>query len=328
MATTTNLIASVEDALRAPSVHNTQPWRWRIRSDAIDLFADWDRHLAGTDPDRRDLVISCGVALHHLEVALAARGMAVCVRRMPQHEDRGHLATVAIRIGAADSADAALYRTIPRRHTDRRRLSHRRVPREQLQVLVEQAARTRALLIPVTDPAIRQRLVATLDEAAHLQTATPGHAGERQHWTHRYGGHNGISPGQPVQVSVGGGDGAALRPLPSGRLDQPYPLPGNGLPDDAAELLVITTAHDDPLGWLHAGEATSAVLLAATELGLATTPLSQGLEVEATRHEIRRSVLQVPEHPQLIIRVGWPATGAEHLPATARRGVRSVLVHV
>ena len=83
MSRTADLTAAVEHALRAPSVHNTQPWRWRIRPDAVELHADWDRHLVATDPDRRDLVISCGAALHHLEVALAARGLTAQVRRMP-----------------------------------------------------------------------------------------------------------------------------------------------------------------------------------------------------------------------------------------------------
>ena len=79
---------------------------------------------------------------------------------------------------------------------------------------------------------------------------------------------------------------------------------------------MIATVHDDPIDRLRAGEATSAVLLAATALGLATTPLSQGIEVDVTRREIQRDVLHVPEHPQLIIRVGLPATDATELPVT------------
>ena len=77
---------------------------------------------------------------------------------------------------------------------------------------------------------------------------------------------------------------------------------------------------------LRAGEATSAVLLAATRLGLATTPLSQGVEIDATRRAIQQDVLHVPEHPQLLIRIGWPAAAAEELPVTPRRDLRSVLL--
>jgi len=326
MSRSRDLARAIEHALRAPSVHNTQPWRWRTRPDAVELHADWNRHLVATDPDRRDLVLSCGAALHHLQVALAARGMAVQVRRMPDAEDRGHLATVAVRPGRPHTADAALFRAIDSRRTDRRRMSHRPVPADHLQALVLQARRTGAVLLPVTDPAMRQRLTATITDAAHRQEFAPGYAAELQQWTHRYAaGHDGVFATTVTAAPVGQTGVSLLRRFPRGTLTQPPQAPGDGPADDAAELLVIVTAHDDPLDWLHAGEAASAVLLAATGLGLATTPLSQPLEIKATRHALRWDVLRVPEHPQLVIRVGWPAPGATELPSTPRRDLRSVL---
>src|SRR5918993_3407541 len=102
------IVTAVESALRAPSVHNTQPWLWRIGDDRVQLYADWNRHLVATDPDRRDLVLSCGAALHHLLVALAAQGLEVEVDRLPDPDDTGHLATVRLRPGAGLPADPAL----------------------------------------------------------------------------------------------------------------------------------------------------------------------------------------------------------------------------
>ena len=54
----------VEGATRAPSVHNTQPWLWRAHAHTLDLYADRSRRLGATDPEGRNLVISCGAALH------------------------------------------------------------------------------------------------------------------------------------------------------------------------------------------------------------------------------------------------------------------------
>jgi hypothetical protein len=45
-----DLVHAVDLALRAPSVHNTQPLRWRIRAGAVELHVDRFRHLAATDP--------------------------------------------------------------------------------------------------------------------------------------------------------------------------------------------------------------------------------------------------------------------------------------
>jgi hypothetical protein len=139
MTRDSDLAAAVEQALRAPSVHNTQPWRWRLLTDRVELHADRNRHLAATDPDRRDLVLSCGAALHHLRVALAARGLTTAVERMPDPENADHLATVTLAAAGPDPVDAALHREIGRRRTDRRRMSHRPVPAEHLDELTAQA---------------------------------------------------------------------------------------------------------------------------------------------------------------------------------------------
>jgi hypothetical protein len=103
-------------------------------------------------------VISCGAALHHLQVALAARGFAADVRRLPDPDDRGHLASVLAR-EEPGAPEAGLYSAIGERRTDRRRMSHVPVPPACLRSLADQAARAGALLVPVTDPAARGRLL-------------------------------------------------------------------------------------------------------------------------------------------------------------------------
>ncbi|HEU5469306.1 MAG TPA: hypothetical protein VFV67_01535 [Actinophytocola sp.] len=55
-------------------MHNSQPWRFRVGHRTIEVHADPRRHLAATDADGRDQVISRGAALHHLRVALPAVG--------------------------------------------------------------------------------------------------------------------------------------------------------------------------------------------------------------------------------------------------------------
>lgn len=330
MPTRADLSGAIEDALQAPSIHNTQPWRWRIHSDSAELHADWDRHLTVTDPDRRDLVLSCGAALHHLQVALAARGFAVDVERVPDPEDSSHLATVLLNPGDTgaqpDQDRAALYPGIAQRRTDRRRMSGRPVPQDNLRSLVDRVQGSGATLLPVTDAAAREQLAALLDDAGKHQYRTPGYASELRMWTHRLpAGHDGI-PAANVAPRTGHYSGSALRRFPRSALAQPPNPPGHGVGDDAAELLVVTTPADGLPDRLRAGEAMSDVLLAATLMGLATTPLSQGLEIEATRQRIQRDVLGIPEYPQIVIRMGWPATGAAALPMTPRRPLPAVLL--
>jgi hypothetical protein len=328
MTRNNDLVMAVEDSLRAPSVHNTQPWLWRLERNDVQLYADRGRRLDATDPEGRDLVLSCGAALHHLRVALAARGLGCTVAYSPDPANGDHLATVTPTSGPADPIAAALYGQIGRRRTERRRMSHYPVPAEVITQLGEQARHAGADLVPVADDAIRARLVTAFREAAARQRFTPGYTAELELWTRRAAGtRDGIGAGSiatPLDVEF------PLRTFPAhGQLDQPRQAPGTDAdaadPTDAAELLVIITEGDDTSERLRAGEALSAVLLHATGLRLATTPLSQATEVAQGRAAIGRA-LRTAKQPQIFVRVGWPATTAGDLPATPRRDLRSVLL--
>lgn len=322
-----DLVRAVEHALRAPSVHNTQPWRWRIHDTHAELLADPYRHLVATDPDRRDLVLSCGAALHHAQVALAASGHAVHVTRRPDPDQRDLLADIRVVPGPGDPDEATLFPAVPTRRTDRRRMSHQPVPATVLRSLADRARRHGALLVHVTPGPMRDRLEGVLVDAAAEQATVPGYAAELQQWTRRYaGGHDGISAGSVAAPPAGLPGPWPLRPFPRYALPQPRQVPAHAAPVDAAEFVVLATTGDTVTDQLRAGEAASAVLLAATLAGMATTPLSQGIEVPHARESIRRDVLHMPETPQLLIRIGRPATHAADLPPTPRRDLHAVLL--
>ena len=87
----------VELACLAPSIHNTQPWTWRVRRGLLELHADHSRRLSAADPTGRSLVISCGAALHHAQVAARALGWRAEVDRLPEGPTAALLATLRLR---------------------------------------------------------------------------------------------------------------------------------------------------------------------------------------------------------------------------------------
>src|SRR5690348_6470489 len=110
-------------ATRAPSVHNSQPWRWRVGERSLHLYSEPDLQLRHTDPDARDQLISCGAALNHCAVAFAALGWQSKIRRLPNPDDPHHLAAVELHRYPADAVDITMAAAIPRRRTDRRHYS-------------------------------------------------------------------------------------------------------------------------------------------------------------------------------------------------------------
>ncbi|RAJ46442.1 hypothetical protein K353_00820 [Kitasatospora sp. SolWspMP-SS2h] len=63
----------------APSLHNTQPWRFRPTADGpgVLVFADPARAVPLADPDGRAMLLSVGAALFNLRVAAARLGLPV-----------------------------------------------------------------------------------------------------------------------------------------------------------------------------------------------------------------------------------------------------------
>ncbi len=308
-------------ACRAPSVHNTQPWLWRLRDGRLELVADYSRQLKHADPDGRDLLLSCGAVLHHLQVTAAAMGWPARVRRLPDPGQPAQVATVTFSPATRPAHGAAVLRSVRARQTDRRRFTSWPVPSERLHSLAAAGAQWGAQVLPVGGESVRSRLRLLTARADHLQRQDPGYLSELESWVRS--GRDGLTPEVlPSRASTAQQDDGLSRRFPSGTLVDTAPA----YQAAADAMLLVCTRSDDPMSCIRAGEAMSAVWLRATEEQLAVVPLSQALEVEETRHEVMQSILGGLAHPQILLRTGWPPVGRAELPPTPRRPLSEVLV--
>lgn len=271
-------------ATRAPSVHNSQPWHWQVDSKSLHLYANPSRQLPRTDPDRRDLMLSCGAALHHCTVALAATGWRAVVNRLPDPADPDYLAELTVEPQSAGELDVMLASAIGRRQTDRRNYSPGPVPWGDIALMGARAARSGVMLRQIE--LIPQLSAIVADSVA------------------RY-------PADPV-------------PAPRFAGPALNRSPGSPADEDNGVVVALGTESDDSLARLRAGEATSLVLLSATAMGLASCPVTEPLEIPETRAAVRADVFGFSGHPQMLLRLGWAPAGAEPIPATPRRPVREV----
>src|SRR6478752_3177552 len=91
----TEIIAkAIHLACRAPSLHNSQPWRWVVGQGVVDLFVDHERILRAADRSGREALISCGAALSHFRIAMAAAGWKANADTFPTPAERDHLASL------------------------------------------------------------------------------------------------------------------------------------------------------------------------------------------------------------------------------------------
>ncbi len=308
--------AALVAATSAPSLHNSQPWRFQYAPNAIELHTDYGRGVPVADPDHRELTLACGAALLNLRIAIKAMGVFPDVRVLPDRGDPTLLATVrpASR-RAATPLDQALAAAIPQRHTNRRPFADRPVSapvRHELKLAAELERSWLAIIEPAQLPLLR-----VLVRRAHdAQLADPEFMAE---WTHWIGRDDRTPDGVPARSSgplpapqdkwtVRDFAGTHARERVPGKNFEPDPL-----------IAVIGSFHDGPGAWLQAGQAMQRVLLTATAARLAASFVSQVVEVPATRRDLR-TLIGGAVWPQTVLRIGYGSP----VPATPRRDLGDV----
>lgn len=302
---------ALEMANRAPSLHNSQPWQWRVGTQSVHLYSQPALQLPHTDPDGRDLLVSCGAALHHCVIAFAALGWRAVVHRFPNPAQPDHLASLELHRSSPSGAEITMAAAIQRRRTDRRPYGVAEVRLSDIALMGARAARLGVTLRRV-EPTIEFR--ALLAQAVFVHASDPGYASELSAWTGRHAADEGV-PARNIPRS----DPHAAIP---GRLfaESRLVTPTRSTPDeDNGVLMALGTAADDAVARLRAGEATSAVLLTATAQGMASCLISEPLEVLETREGLREWAFDSREYPQMLVRVGWLPENYGDLPPTPRR---------
>jgi hypothetical protein len=307
----------VELACRAPSVHNTQPWAWRTAPDGLDLLSDPSRALGASDPRGRNLVISCGAALHHAQVVAGALGWAATVSRFPGGSESNVLAHIALTPFPVSDDAADVLLSVRERCTDRRRFTSWPVPDDLLHAFARTGGAWGAHLVPVVDATDRFRIDRLVDRARAHQARDQRVASEQQTWVDH-------SPDDGIPSVV----------LPSHDPTTTAGTPtrfGTGLLDDPAPeletsdgVILICGYADGPEDWLRTGEALSALWLRATLDGLSVVPLTQVIEVEETRMALQHEVLGGLAVPHLLVRLGWQELSRSELARTTRRPLDEV----
>jgi len=322
----------VAAATRAPSIHNTQPWRFVASPDRLDVYLDAERALPVLDPTGRQQVISCGSAVEFAVVALTAAGHATEVDLLPDDGDHDHLAAVRV-TGQREAVDEdrALAAAIDRRHTVRAPFQPRAVPDGLLDRLQREAASFGAWFKPITRSEEEVATVFLISRAEEMEQSDPAYLAELESWMRT---DPSAVDGVPVEAVPSGDPHTRpsnwlIRDFVVGQRGEQQPFRGPDDPDapppevERPTVVLMGTDDDDRYAWLLAGRALGRVLLHATAEGVAASPLTQALDWPATRTRMQ-SRLSLIGHPQMLLRMGYPPD-APGQAVSGRRPVADVL---
>ncbi len=306
---------AAEAAVRAPSLHNSQPWEFRLRDGAIEVLADRSRQLAVADSTGWAVRIACGAATCNAALALAAAGRPAQVLLRPAAREPA----LAARLIPADPrlptyAEQQLYAAVPHRVSHRRPFSPEPVPAESRMRLLEAAHADNVqldLLVGMTALAGFAEIAGSADRVLRRDRR---YQAEQSAWAHTERAPDGVPvwAGGPLPEHQ---DLLPQRPFGTrrrapGRDFEPEPL-----------VAVLSTAADRPYDQLLAGHALQRVLLTLTGEGLAASMISQPIEVPPAREQLRRA-LRRSWIPQMALRIGYGTAGRP----SPRRPVTDVLL--
>jgi len=300
------LVDCVHLATAAPSLHNSQPWRFRIEGPAVDVYADPGRRLEVVDPAGREQLISVGAAVFTLRLAIQRAGYHAELTTFPRPDEPDLVArVVAGQPTAVGPATEALAEAIPHRHTNRWPYAHTPVPAQVLDQLRDEA-RWEGALLASAGPDGRDAVLAMARAADRRLRARPGCAAELARWAGAGVRYDGVP-------SWAAGPWDALETIPVRDFAEPSSRPSAEF-EPYPTILLLATAGDRRPDWVRAGQALQRVLLAATWQGLAAGPISQPVEVPAVRRLLLdpRSGLTA----QMVLRIGYGRTagGAPRRP--------------
>jgi len=299
-------------AARAPSVHNTQPWRFQVGPDTVELRADPRRKLRA-DPSGREMLISCGAAVFGLRLAIRSLGYLPVTELLPDPAQLRLMARVRTGMAASPNGlERQMLDAVPHRHTHRGPFAPGPLPPGLLAGLQHDALAEGATLVLVTGGLAYDRLERITTAAARRGDLSPSARADIRRWTRTAAST--ARDGIPA-TALASGTGRPAGRLPQRDFDLGRGiarLPSGGAPPPATAVLL--TPGDRRADWLRAGQALYRLLLHAASQRVFASLHTQPLEDAVTR-DLIRGQLALPGHPQMLLQLG-PATTAS---PTARR---------
>jgi hypothetical protein len=334
----------IHSAILAANAHDTQPWKFRVDAQRVDIYADTERHLGAMDPFRREMHLSLGCALENALLIARSLGYGAAVEVASGSLQNGRVDSLqrvaSIHLTQQRADVSPLVTAIPHRHTNRHPYeADRPVSAETLGQLSAIAENGGARLTWIRDGAARRDFAAATVAATTSIVADPVMIGDSDRWfrnsdaeieQHRDGPTLYCAGLSPLLLTF-----ARLVPVSQESahrhwIDQTREAQLGNFP--VIGLITVNDLYDREQA-LAAGRLWQRLHLQGTLLGLGMQPLNQlpecvDRELQLGKPETYRKVLagfcdDLASRATFAFRVGWPTRRA---PASPRRALQAVVM--
>jgi nitroreductase len=314
----------IPSAILAASAHNTQPWKFKVIGNTVDVLVDWDRHLAVSDPSLRELYISIGCAITNILVAAKYWDYKPELTYFPEGENKkSPVARIVCNKTnhSSNSINAVLFTAIVNRRTDRNTYDKQLLTNDEKKALPT-INNEGVILLEDKDKIDK---IAKLTEEATIRTLSRKDFKEelshwvRNNWTSQHDGMPGYAMGIPAPLSLLGSIMVRLAPIHK----QEGPKTKEQMNSSSA-VIIIGSETDSLVNWVKSGQTMEQVWLEATAIGLSVAPLIASVEAGKDTRSKLKKILGTNLSPQSILRIGH--THHKPLRSSPRRTLEECLI--
>jgi hypothetical protein len=313
-----HMVELVRSATLAANSHNTQPWKFAIDRDVIEIHPDYSRHLPVVDSNDRELWITQGCALENLLLAAQAAGYAPEVAYPDANE------VIRVQLTADKPQVIPLFNAISLRQTTRSVYNGQPVPAVDLDTLQSLPLEPGVSLRYLTTPAEMESTLEYVNQGNQRQYADRAFVDELISWL-RFNKKEAMSTLDGLYSRCSGNPEV---PRWLGQMFVRGTKPQRQAEMDAKKLrsssgvVIITSASDDKTSWVRTGQVYERLALKMTGLNIKSAFLNQPIEVSTLRGQFQSAMGLGSSLPQLLVRFGY----AEAMPKSLRRPVEDVLI--
>ena len=316
----TDFIQIASYASKAPSGHNTQPWKFHITDSTITVLPNLDVALPVVDRNNRELFISLGCAVENLCIAASYFGYTT-------HIIESSIEAIILELTKNDlTIEDSLFHQIEKRQTNRNIYNGNKISDGILQQLqsIPKENGIQFYFTEINTP-FANTITQYIMKGNEIQMADIAFKNELLSWM-RFNKkqveatHNGLSYlvfGNPPLPRI------LARPIVSLFLKPNAQNKSDRKKiDSSSHFVVCTTQRDTIEEWISLGRTLQRFLLKVTEIGISYAFLNQPCEVAALAFDLREKLPVNKEHPTLIMRIGY----AKQIPYSPRKKIETLLV--